>query len=81
MEPTKTDITKINPLFGTKKLNALGIQTVAEIRLDFETLLCQLHNRLGTSGREVAIVRTKLEEACMYAVKAVSLDPRYQEVA
>ena len=28
---------------------------------------------------EMNIVKTNLETACMYAVKAVSLDPRYQD--
>ena len=68
----------MNSLFGTHKLNKLGIGLVAAIRNEFEDLLSMLEAALPT-GRELSIVKTNLETACMYAVKAVSLDPRYQD--
>ena len=41
------------------------------IRSSFTLLLNQLENELPGNSREISIIRTKLEEASFYAVKAV----------
>ena len=61
----------INPLFSSVKLNENGLATVDVIRSSFTLLLNQLENELPGNSREISIIRTKLEEASFYAVKAV----------
>jgi hypothetical protein len=68
----------MSPLFETHDLNESGIVKVKLIRDDFNTLLEALlaYGPVGT--REFSIVKTKLEEACFYAVKNVASDPQNQ---
>jgi hypothetical protein len=68
----------LNSIFSARKLNKFGIQVVAEVRDNFDSLLNTLENRLPPS-RELSIVKTNLETACMYTIKAVSLDPMFQD--
>jgi hypothetical protein len=68
----------LHSIFATSKLNTLGINVVAEVRTNFDILLTLLENRLPPS-RELSVVKTNLESACMYAIKAVSQDSRYQD--
>ena len=61
----------INPLFSSVKLNEIGLTKVDEIRIHFNALLFGLEELLPGNSREISIIRTKLEEASFYAVKAV----------
>ena len=61
----------INPLFSTVVLSAAGIEKVNVIRDLFTYLLENLEATLPGNSREISIIRTKLEEASFYAVKAV----------
>ena len=61
----------INPLFSTVKLSEAGINKVSTIRESFTDLLDYLEQVLPGNSREISIIRTKLEEASFYAVKAV----------
>jgi hypothetical protein len=61
----------INPLFSTVKLSEAGIANTNTIRGGFSNLLELLEDVLPGSSREISIIRTKLEEASFYAVKAV----------
>ena len=61
----------IDPLFSSVKLSEDGMVLVNGIRLSFTQLLRQLEEILPGNSREISIVKTKLEEASMYAVKAV----------
>jgi hypothetical protein len=66
--------------FEAHRLNALGIARVQHARYGFAALLGLIEEMMvPEAAREFAIVRAKLEEAAMYANKAVSLDPRNQE--
>ena len=67
-----------NPAFAVHKLNDQGLRRAAEIATHFNALLLQLEAQCP-SGREMAIVRTKLEEACFFAKKSVAMDSRNQE--
>lgn len=60
----------INPLFSTTKLNEDGVAKATCIREGFNALLILLEDNLPVS-REFSIVRTKLEEASFYAIKAL----------
>ena len=61
----------INPLFSSVKLNEEGLRKVNTIRGAFTQLLLELEYELPGNSREISIIRTNLEEACFYAVKAV----------
>lgn len=61
------------PLFAQHALNANGHAVKAEVEEAFTELLLKLESITPLGGREGALVRTKLEEASMFAVKAVAL--------
>lgn len=76
-----------NPEFQTHRLNEAGIAKIEEVKRLFDNLVfsftaSSLDNDGGSPflppGRYLSIVKTKLEEACMFAVKAVSCDPANQ---
>ncbi len=73
-----------NPEFQTHRLNAEGIKKVERVKGLFDEFLRDLTEESLTPdiqlppGRHLSIVKTKLEEACMFAVKAVSCDPANQ---
>lgn len=73
----------MNQLFGYKTLNEEGVGKSNEISIAFDELLTKLELLCGytdiaglrvmANGREFSIVKTKLEEASMYAKKSMSL--------
>lgn len=60
--------------FKVHKLNEDGLVKARALAVHFDKLLGALEEMCPT-GRELAIVRTKLEEACFFAKKAVANDP------
>jgi hypothetical protein len=61
----------VDSLFQVHKLNNAGLDKAYEIAAAFDALV----NRLAPicpAGRELAIVRTKLEEAAFFAKKAMA---------
>lgn len=70
----------IDKLFDYHKLNQHGLARVNNIAVSFDSLLGALEANGCQPGREFSIVKTKLEEACMFAKKAVALDPANQEI-
>jgi hypothetical protein len=62
----------MNTLFNSRKLSSKGVEDVAVVENLFSKLLDSLLV-LCPEGRELSIVKTKLEEASMYAKKAISL--------
>jgi len=79
----------MNPLFGYHRLNVAGTEKAKQIAEQFDTLLHSVSALLPAPGagggsqtpgaREFAICKTKLEEACFYAKKALALDPENQD--
>lgn len=62
-----------NPEFATHMLNEEGKEKAAIIRDSFDVLL----NRLSSvciPCRELSIAKTKLEEACFFAKKAMAIN-------
>ncbi len=59
-------------LFQVHKLNEAGFVKAAFIQDVFQRALDELESACGKDGREMAIVRTKLEEACFFAKKAMA---------
>lgn len=68
----------MNKLFQVHMLNDLGVKTAEDIAAHFDGLLAHL-STVCPDGRELALVKTKLEEACFYAKKAMASDPRNQK--
>lgn len=65
--------------FAVHRLNQVGLGRAAEVAGVFEGLLLGLEAVCGAEGREMAIVRTKLEEACFFAKKALAVRPENQQ--
>lgn len=59
--------------FKVHRLNEDGIKRAEEIGVLFTNFLDELEKTIGTTGREVAIVRTKMEEAGFFAKKAMAV--------
>lgn len=63
--------------FEVHMLNDNGKAIARAIAAAFDDCLAQL-NVMCPPGREMAIVRTKLEEACFFAKKAMANVPDHQ---
>lgn len=66
------------PEFQVHLLNAKGIQHAQHIAGGFSNFLTYLESLCGDTGREMALVRTKLEEAAFFAKKAMASRPEHQ---
>ena len=69
----------MSPLFDFHELNAYGIGQAKHIAQVFDETRLFLLDRCAGSGREWAIVQTKLEEACFFAKKAMAMQPANQK--
>jgi len=61
----------IDPLFSTVQLSFEGLRKVNTLRESFTEMVEIIEAILPGYSREISIIRTKLEEASFYAVKAV----------
>lgn len=78
--PTGTPATlKESSMFDVHRLNEIGMDKAHGIQAAFSEALRALEGLCGTDGREMAIVRTKLEEACFFAKRAMAIKPENQE--
>lgn len=74
-----------NKEFVVHKLNEMGMARALGIAVNFDILLTALtvevpgQGALCPEGRELALVRTKLEEACFFAQKSMAGRPENQE--
>ena len=68
----------VDSLFQVHMLNNEGKQRAGDIAFLFDTLLQQL-TPFCPAGREMSIVRTKLEEAAFFAKKAMASQPENQQ--
>lgn len=62
-------------MFEVHKLNELGMQKAELLQVAFKSFLHNLEMTCGRDGREMAIVRTKLEEASFFAKRAMAMQP------
>jgi hypothetical protein len=67
----------MDPLFQVHRLNGGGQAKAAFVANAFNDLLSNISTHVSP-GREFAIVKTKLEEACFFAKKAIANDPSNQ---
>ena len=64
---------KIVPEFGHFPIDDDRMRVLADIRLKFNNLLLDIVAEIPKGNeRYAAIVRTKLEESCLFAIKAVT---------
>lgn len=68
----------MNKEFEVHMLNAEGVKKANVIANIFDTALDNLLLLIGVSGREVAIVKTKMEEASFFSKKAMASRPENQ---
>jgi len=64
--------------FEVHKLNDVGFAKAHQIAQAYDDLLAKLVT-ICPEGRELSIVKTKLEESCFFAKKSVALETAYQE--
>lgn len=69
----------MDPIFRTHALSKEGQDKVDIIRQRFDDLLEEIAGNIAGGGRYEALTKTRLEEACMMAVKAVATQPANQE--
>lgn len=72
---------EIRKEFDVHMLNDDGIAKAKDIALAFSACLNEVEKLCGEEGREVAIVRTKLQEAAFYAKRAMAMLPQNQKSA
>lgn len=64
--------------FAVHKLNQAGLTAAADIGEIFSRAVIELET-LVPPGREMAIVMTKLQEACFFAKRGIAINPAFQE--
>jgi len=67
----------MDPLFDVHKLNETGMKRAQDIAAVFDAALSGLRG-LCPDGREFSLVKTKLEEGCFFAKKAMARLPENQ---
>lgn len=65
--------------FKVHMLNEEGKKKAEEIAVSFSNCLREIESMCGKEGREIAIVRTKLEEACFFAKRAMASKKENQQ--
>jgi len=69
----------MDPLFEVHKLNEEGFKKAALLATAYENLATAIEECVGTGpSREKALARTKLEESCFFAKKALAVNPANQ---
>lgn len=69
----------MHPAFQVHMLNDDGIKEAKYLAEAFDRMLGELETICGKDSREMSIVRTKLEEACFFAKKAMASRPENQK--
>lgn len=71
----------LNTEFEVYSLNSEGIDKANTIAVLFDNLLNELRAEgVCLPGRSLEIVKTKLEEACFFAKKAMAINPCNQKI-
>ena len=65
--------------FKVHMLNEKGKHKASELAEEFSQLLNNVESICGSAGRELALVRTHLEQAAFYAKRAMASQPENQE--
>ena len=67
----------VRPEFASHDLRDVGLARIEDIRAAFSELLVTVEANLPP-GDERLLVVTKLQEACMWAVRGIAVDPSVQ---
>jgi len=62
----------MDPLFQVHRLNEAGLRKAEDLAHAFDLLLTTLYQICPGNTREFSIVKTKLEEACLFAKKSIA---------
>ncbi len=65
-------------MFEVHQLNEAGLAKAKQVMASFQALLIDLEDCCGKDSREMAIARTKLEEACFFAKRAMAVQRQNQ---
>lgn len=74
-------MSKIRSEFDVHMLNEEGVAKARAIAETFTTVLDALETQCGADSREMAIVRTKLQEAAFFAKRAMAVRPENQKTS
>lgn len=69
----------MDALFEVHKLNDEGMKRAEKLAAIFEGALREIEALNPMDGRELSIVKTKLEEACFFAKKALAKNAAHQK--
>lgn len=67
--------------FAVHMLNDVGKEKAGALAILFSDCLGAVESIVGSQGREMAIVRTKMEEASFFAKKGMAVQPGNQQQA
>lgn len=71
---------RIRDEFTVHLLNEQGIAKATDLAYEFTKFLNFLEDHIcGRDGREMSIVRTKMQEACFFAKRAMAQRPENQK--
>lgn len=71
--------TAVREEFSVHRLNSEGLTKADVIATAFSRLLDHLEEVCGKDGREMSLVRTKLQESAFYAKRAMAVRPENQQ--
>lgn len=73
-----TTIPDIRHEFDVHVLNPEGMKKARDLARSFSALLNEVEEICGSEGREMALVRTHLQEAAFFAKRAMAMRPHNQ---
>ncbi len=68
----------MNKEFEVHRLSEDGLAKCQQVAEAFDALMITV-SAFAIPGREISIFKTKLEEACFFAKKAIAVDPANQQ--
>ncbi len=77
-------MSEVSPLFAAHRLTDSGLARCRQIADEFTELELTLMKLISpdnyrSTGREISLMKTKLEEAAFYCKKALAIQPQNQE--
>lgn len=69
----------VHSAFSVHMLNEEGIKKATVLAEKFSDVLDHVETSSPGAGREVALARTALQEACFWAKRAMAMDPANQK--
>ena len=70
----------MSKLFQVHRLNEIGMRKAENLARTFDSVLAVVEG-YAPEGRELSIIKTKLEEASFFAKKAMAMQEENQEIS